>query len=139
MAYSDKAKEIRRCVHVHADGRRCRAYAVWGDVQRLCNIHGGRRHRGPMRTSEQRLIAKDVEWITGVEFLNPHAKAIPCRSEAYAWPHRPGGGLCRWPDPPMYQRTTPAGTHRPGRPRLPRAAAKSGVLTAKQARSLFRK
>jgi hypothetical protein len=23
-----------------------------------------------------------------------------CRCEAYPWPHRPGGGLCRWPDPP---------------------------------------
>ena len=29
-----------------------------------------------------------------------------CRCEAYPWPHRPGGGLCRWPDPPLerYQR-----------------------------------
>src|SRR5687768_11662348 len=24
-----------------------------------------------------------------------------CRCEAYPWPHRPGGGLCRWPDPPL--------------------------------------
>src|SRR6058998_3619205 len=23
-----------------------------------------------------------------------------CRCEAYPWPHRPGGGLCRYPDPP---------------------------------------
>jgi hypothetical protein len=29
-----------------------------------------------------------------------------CRCEAYPWPHRPGGGLCRYPDPPLerYQR-----------------------------------
>jgi hypothetical protein len=29
-----------------------------------------------------------------------------CRCEAYPWPHRPGGGFCRWPDPPLerYQR-----------------------------------
>lgn len=29
-----------------------------------------------------------------------------CQCEAYPWPHRPGGGLCRWPDPPLerYQR-----------------------------------
>ncbi|HVS72223.1 MAG TPA: hypothetical protein VHQ47_13285 [Phycisphaerae bacterium] len=29
-----------------------------------------------------------------------------CRCQAYPWPHRPGGGLCRYPDPPVerYQR-----------------------------------
>ena len=29
-----------------------------------------------------------------------------CRCEAYPWPHRPRGGLCRYPDPPLerYQR-----------------------------------
>ncbi len=35
----------------------------------------------------------------------------PCRCEAYAWPHRPGGGLCCWPDPPQWICTLPAGTH----------------------------
>jgi hypothetical protein len=24
-----------------------------------------------------------------------------CRCEAYPWPHRPGGGFCRHPDPPL--------------------------------------
>jgi hypothetical protein len=24
-----------------------------------------------------------------------------CRCEAYPWPHRPGGGFCRHPDPPV--------------------------------------
>jgi len=24
-----------------------------------------------------------------------------CRCEAYPWPHRPGGGFCRFPDPPL--------------------------------------
>jgi hypothetical protein len=28
-------------------------------------------------------------------------KRAKCRCEAYPWPHRPGGGLCRWPDPPV--------------------------------------
>ena len=28
-------------------------------------------------------------------------KRKKCRCEAYPWPHRPGGGLCRWPDPPI--------------------------------------
>ena len=26
-------------------------------------------------------------------------------------PHRPGGGLCRWPDLPLYRSLTPATTH----------------------------
>src|SRR5687768_10882057 len=28
-------------------------------------------------------------------------KRRKCRCEAYPWPHRPGGGLCLWPDPPL--------------------------------------
>jgi hypothetical protein len=28
-------------------------------------------------------------------------KRAKCRCEAYPWPHRPAGGLCRWPDPPV--------------------------------------
>ena len=35
----------------------------------------------------------------------------PCACPAYNWPHRPGGGLCRWPDEPTHRLTTPAGTH----------------------------
>jgi hypothetical protein len=33
-------------------------------------------------------------------------KRPKCRCAAYQWPHRPGGGLCRYPDPPLerYQR-----------------------------------
>lgn len=41
------------------------------------------------------------------------AKRKPCTCAAYRWPHRPGGGLCRWPDPPLAQHSTPAGTNRP--------------------------
>jgi hypothetical protein len=28
-------------------------------------------------------------------------KRKKCRCKAYPWPHRPGGGLCCWPDPPV--------------------------------------
>lgn len=28
-------------------------------------------------------------------------KRRKCRCKAYPWPHRPAGGLCRWPDPPL--------------------------------------
>ncbi len=38
-----------------------------------------------------------------------------CRCEAYAWPHRPGGGLCRWPEPPLHRLTIPPSTWRPTR------------------------
>src|SRR5258705_1849124 len=27
-------------------------------------------------------------------------KRAKCTCDAYRWPHRPGGGLCRYPDPP---------------------------------------
>ena len=30
-------------------------------------------------------------------------KRRKCRCPAYGFPHRPGGGLCRWPDPPLEQ------------------------------------
>jgi len=28
------------------------------------------------------------------------AQVVPCSCSAYPWPHRPGGGLCRWPEKP---------------------------------------
>src|SRR5436190_437968 len=39
-----------------------------------------------------------------------------CRCEAYPWPHRPGGGLCRWPDQPL-ERWQPKPGGRPYRGR----------------------
>jgi len=137
MAYSNKAKEMRKCTHVHPDGRRCKAWAVWDDPRRLCNVHAGRHHRGPMRTAEHRRDLRQVERFTGEELLYRHANAPPCRCEAYAWPHRPGGGLCRWPDPPLYKRTTPAGTHKPGRLRPPRFLTRMGIHTMNQAMRLM--
>ena len=40
-------------------------------------------------------------------------KRPTCTCPAYEWPHRPGGGLCRFPDPPLGRCATPAGTNRP--------------------------
>ena len=89
MPYSEKARELRRCRHAcGGDGRPCRAWAVWGDPHQRCRAHGGRHPSG--EPSER-------------------TRPVLCRCAAYAWPHRPGGGLCRWPDPPLYRRTTPAG------------------------------
>lgn len=39
-----------------------------------------------------------------------------CRCAAYPWPHRPGGGLCRHPEPPL-ERWQPKPSHRPYRDR----------------------
>lgn len=36
-----------------------------------------------------------------------------CQCAAYPWPHRPGGGLCRHPNPPLETWKGKAGTHRP--------------------------
>jgi hypothetical protein len=75
----------------------CRAWAVWGDPGQRCVNHAGRHHTGPLRPS-----------------FAPRRRTryVPCNCQAYAWPHRPGGGLCRWPEPPVYGCTTPPSTHR---------------------------
>ena len=73
MAYTDKARSMRRCVGTNKDGSPCKNYAGWGDPEQKCYHH----------RSEPR----------------PKVKAR-CRCAAYLWTHRPGSGLCRWPDPP---------------------------------------
>jgi hypothetical protein len=99
MAYTEAAKERRRCTGTRKDGEPCRAWAVWGDPRQLCAQHAGHGARGPRGHS-------------GPPFA-PYRRAAapPCTCPAYNWPHRPGGGLCRWPDPPIWSLTTPAGTH----------------------------
>lgn len=67
--------------------------------------------------------ADEVRWIRGKpprspprlrirEGLSLAAAYPPCQCSAYGWPHRPGGGVCRWPDPPQFRLTTRAGMHR---------------------------
>lgn len=94
MAYSEKAKALRRCTGFRKDGEPCEAYAAWGDPRGLCVAHG-RHHAGPLPKR-----------------YAPRRKSSypPCECPAYSWPHRPGGGLCQWPDVPEYRLTTPAGT-----------------------------
>lgn len=92
MAYTERARELRRCRALTAKngGQPCQRYAVWGDELGRCATHGGR-------------------------VLGPHiagkTAAPGCTCAAYSWPHRPGGGLCRWPDAPQYRLTAPAGKH----------------------------
>ena len=96
--YSLRAMQVRRCQATKADGSRCHAWAVWGAWPSLCVKHGGRSPYPPK--------------IGGCT-----TRYQSCHCEAYNWPHRPGSGLCRWPDLPQYRRTTPAGTHDWPRPR----------------------
>lgn len=103
MAYSEAAIARRRCTARTRAGAPCRAWACWDDPGRRCVVHAGRGHTGPQGP--------------GLAPSRP-TRYTPCRCIAYAWPHRPGSGLCRWPDPPTHRRTTPAGTHRAGSVRL---------------------
>lgn len=93
MAYSLQAESLRRCVAIKKDGAPCKAWARWGDDRQLCSNHGG-------NTGNRREGSSD---------LRSKAK---CDCEAYAWPHRPGSGFCRWPDPPEETCKTPAGAHK---------------------------
>jgi hypothetical protein len=97
MAYSLKARELRRCRALTKVGERCRAWACWDDPEGRCASHAG-------RTGGQR----SRRWSRGPDVQ--HARYEPCNCAAYSWPHRPGGGFCRWPDEPEYRLTTPAGT-----------------------------
>lgn len=92
MAYTKKAERLRRCRATTRDGRPCPHWSVWGDDLGRCAAHGGRRPPG----------------CTGPPY---RTNCPPCTCPAYAWPHRPGGGLCRWPDQPAIQCTIPPGTH----------------------------
>ena len=93
MAYSELAKATRRCKATRKDGQRCQAYAVWGTE--LCTAHTYK-HRGKA-SSDDRYVGKSTR-----------AKACTCG--AYSFPHRPGGGLCQWPDVPQVKSPIPAGT-----------------------------
>ncbi len=106
MAYSAKAKALRRCQAIRQDGQPCAGWAIWGSFPPRCAPHAYR-----TRFKVQRRFRN---YLQG-------AKYIPCECAAYAWPHRPGGGLCCWPDPPGYRCTTPEHTHDEPRIRVPRA------------------
>jgi len=94
MAYSAAARALRRCTATTQADAPCRAWAVWGDPERRCIAHGG---RAPASAPANR---------------NPkYARVEPCTCEAYAWPHRPASGLCRWPDPPTHRWLTPTSTY----------------------------
>ncbi len=97
MAYSEAAIARRRCTARTRAGAPCRAWACWDDPQQRCVIHAGRGHRGPQHPGHR-------------PYRRARYPAYTC--PAYQWPHRPGAGLCRWPDPPTRCCPTLPGTHR---------------------------
>lgn len=99
MAYSARALVRRRCAHVFPAGHaragcQCRAFARWDspgalDGEGLCTAHAGKTRGADRRGTGRR--------PGGYE-----CRTVPkCSCAAYPFPHRPGGGLCRWPDPPL--------------------------------------
>ncbi len=96
MSYTPEAMALRRCKARCADGSPCHAFACWDDPRGLCASHG-RHHRGPM--AKQPTPSK-------------HARYVPCTCVAYAFPHRPGAGVCRWPDEPRFEELGPEGQRR---------------------------
>jgi hypothetical protein len=84
MAYSEKAREARRCQAKRKNGDPCTMFSVWGDPERRCSTHGGRQTSGQSAT---------------------------CRCQAYQFPHRAGAGFCCWPDPPERMSRIRPGTH----------------------------
>jgi hypothetical protein len=93
MAYSEETIERRRCTALTKAGKPCSAWAMWSDPLKRCALHAGRRHKG-LQTGGR-----------------PEQRAAyePCTCAAYAWPHRPGGGLCDWPLPPRSTSPIPQG------------------------------
>ena len=77
---------MRQCVATTRAGTRCQSYAVWGDLRQLCTAHGGKRY--------------------------PTTRTCTCA--AYPFPHRPGGGLCRWPEEPLFRLDIEPGKHGAG-------------------------
>jgi len=93
MAYSETAIELRRCKGTNKDGEPCQAWALWAAPDGMCKEH--------------------TSWA----YADCKFPAPTCRCSAYQWPHRPGGGLCQWPDVPDEVCSIPAGTRKPGKRR----------------------
>ncbi len=98
--YSRKAKKLRQCKARCKNGKLCQAWAVWGE--KFCKSHRCKPNTSIMINPYLVKIQR-----------KPKHKAV-CHCKAYNWPHRPGSGICNWPDPPNQVCTTPEGTHSKG-------------------------
>jgi hypothetical protein len=99
VTYSEAAVELRICRATRRDGLPCRAWAMWDSPDQLCATHAGVARGGPTRVRPL-VVTRSGMWASGHV---QHARYPPCRCPAYEWPHRPGGGLCCWPDPPQFR------------------------------------
>jgi hypothetical protein len=97
MAYTEHARELRRCRAMRKDGQPCANYAAWDDPFGRCGSHNGRVARPHLRE---------------------RTAYPPCTCLAYCFPHRPGSGLCCWPEPPRFRLKMRPGTHARGRKEL---------------------
>jgi hypothetical protein len=113
MTIRERYDELRRFTETTRAGARCKNFALWNCAEQLCASHFHKK-RGPELTHEER------------EKRNRQRQRPTCDCQAYAWPHRPGAGLCRWPLDPVENHPTPAGGIAPGklRRRKIRAALK---------------
>lgn len=102
--YNTHAKELRQCRAIKKDGSPCTAWALWNSNKQVCFIHSER---------PREHCKLDKKWP-----FKKKARVPSCKCEAYAWPHRPGGGLCEWPLKPKYICLIPEGTHFQPRLRL---------------------
>lgn len=98
MAYSDKAKRLRRCKKVKADGTQCRAYARING--QFCSLHGYDHKTKKLPKKNEREAAK-VKRAKKRAQTQPHQT---CDCLAYNWRHRAGSGICKFPDPPAEPR-----------------------------------
>lgn len=98
MADSALTEACRRCTETRKDGEPCRAGALWDDPLQRCVDHAGwpqsPRPPGGLYIPQ-----------------GTNHRDTPCTCVAYNGPHHPCGGPCRWPEEPLYHRTTPAGQH----------------------------
>lgn len=87
----------RRCVERRADGKPCRAWAMWDSPDQRCSSHTYKTRR------------RDDEMSDEIRREQNRRNAPTCRCLAYSFPHRAGNGLCRHPDEPLESWPTPAG------------------------------
>ena len=81
MVYTKRARHMRQCKHIiERTGKRCKRWATYGTPDQKC-IH----HRAePGQPAKQN-----------------STRTEPCDCQAYPFPHRRSGGLCRWPEKPF--------------------------------------
>jgi hypothetical protein len=105
--YSPAAHTQRRCLATKRDGTPCRNYPLWNATEQVCLSHSSRQHRGPQQEREpwDSLTARP-------EREHKRRTAMTCTCPAYRFPHRKGGGWCRWPDAPLVRVSTPPSSHR---------------------------